>query len=627
MSAPAADPGLAVATAGQGPQPRVRPSFTLGYVTVALAALVVAFTPDMLVVGVAALLATGLFWALHGSRGQGALGILGIGCAGLSAVVGGAYWPALGAVAAGLMVALALLALGERETRYAVQGLFVLSLAMVVVLIEQTSLVIFVIGVWALAALTMTTLTDESVAGRGTALRNLLRWQGPRLAVVAVPVLLLGLAASLLMPVSDGPRRNFGGAAAGGAGGSRSAAPYLGAGPMDLSMRGQLPQTPIATVPGDSPPLWRMSALSRYDGQRWWPARGSRGQQGEPTSLDTEWEVHPEPGFDFVMAPGVPSGLRSAGLPREGGYPRPYRVRTGPYAPVDSSGTGIPGTGTDSPASGAWTQLPPSVTGRTRALARQVTGGTTDPEQAARLIAAHLTSGQYRYDLDAPAAARGRDSVDHFLFESQAGFCEHYASAEVVMLRSLGIPARVATGFRNGSPTEDGERLIRGRDAHAWVEVHVEGRGWVTVDPTPAGSSGGFSLSSLLLRYQSLIGWVALAAAPLVAVGIVLARRAARTGRRRREADARARTQAADDLVRAVQRLRRELAGGMHPGSTLSDLAVRAPEVQFALAVAEKHVYSAHTTPAAELRAAVEALDAYTAELLAARRREAPVNA
>ena len=602
--------------------PRVRPGYLLGYAAVAAAALVVCFTPDMLGIGVAGLLLTVLFWGLHGRpRTLGAVGGFGIGVAGLSAVVAGAYWPALGAVAAGLMLTLGLLALGEREIRYAVQGLFVLSLAMVVVLIEQASLVVPVLGVWALAAVAMAALSDEAVSGTGATLRPLLRLQGPRLAAAAVPLLLLGLAAWLLIPVSDGPRRNFGASQGSDAGGYRLAAPYLGAGPMDLSMRGRLPETEVATIPGDSPPLWRVAALSRYDGRQWLPAR-SGGRLGEKGDRDTIWEVHPHTGFGIILAPGVPSDLMAAGLPRNLADPRPYRVRTGPYPAVTDRGPGIPGTGVDAPDSSVWTQLPPSVTARTRGLARQITGGTDDPERAAQLITAHLTGGDYTYDLDAPVATPGHDSVDHFLFESRAGFCEHYASAAVVMLRSQGFSARVATGFRNGSPDGD-ERLIRATDAHAWVEVYVEGRGWVTADPTPAASTGGLSLVSLLLRYEKQIGWLALAAAPALGLGILLARR---YGRRPRKAG-QARVDAADELMRSVQRLRRELATRIRPGSTMSDLAARAPEVQKALAVADRHVYSAHETPAQELRAAVEALDTYTEELVAARRGDAATKA
>lgn len=111
------------------------------------------------------------------------------------------------------------------------------------------------------------------------------------------------------------------------------------------------------------------------------------------------------------------------------------------------------------------------------------------------------------YTLDAPPL--GRHSVDEFLFRSRAGFCEHFSSSFVVLMRGAGVPARVVTGYVGGyrNPV-GGYWLVRRSDAHAWAEVWLEGRGWVRVDPTAAvaperiydtiadrrpGNLGGFS--------------------------------------------------------------------------------------------------------------------------------------
>jgi transglutaminase-like putative cysteine protease len=92
-----------------------------------------------------------------------------------------------------------------------------------------------------------------------------------------------------------------------------------------------------------------------------------------------------------------------------------------------------------------------------------------------------------------PRALTG-DSVDQFLFESRQGFCEHYASAFVVLMRAAGVSARVVTGYQGGEfNTVSDYMVVRQRDAHAWAEVYLDGRGWVRVDPTAAVAPGRVS--------------------------------------------------------------------------------------------------------------------------------------
>ena len=83
----------------------------------------------------------------------------------------------------------------------------------------------------------------------------------------------------------------------------------------------------------------------------------------------------------------------------------------------------------------------------------------------------------------------GRYPVDEFLFETRRGFCEHYASAFVFVMRAAGVPARVVTGYQGGEMNPLGDYLIvRQSEAHAWAEVWLEGQGWRRVDPTAAVS-------------------------------------------------------------------------------------------------------------------------------------------
>jgi protein-glutamine gamma-glutamyltransferase len=94
---------------------------------------------------------------------------------------------------------------------------------------------------------------------------------------------------------------------------------------------------------------------------------------------------------------------------------------------------------------------------------------------------------EYIYTLEPPAL--GRNPVDEFLFETKQGFCEHYASAFVFLMRSAGVPSRVVLGYQGGEVNTVGNYLIvRQADAHAWAEVWLEGEGWVRMDPTAAVS-------------------------------------------------------------------------------------------------------------------------------------------
>lgn len=92
---------------------------------------------------------------------------------------------------------------------------------------------------------------------------------------------------------------------------------------------------------------------------------------------------------------------------------------------------------------------------------------------------------QFSYTLSPPAL--GDNSIDAFLFDTQAGFCGHYAGALTFLLRSAGVPARIVTGYQGGEWNSDEQYLsVRQYDAHAWVEYWLQGRGWVRVDPTAA---------------------------------------------------------------------------------------------------------------------------------------------
>lgn len=156
--------------------------------------------------------------------------------------------------------------------------------------------------------------------------------------------------------------------------------------------------------------------------------------------------------------------------------------------------------GPTQPVSGLrdFVELPSGFNPRTLDLARQI---RSDPQYASAGSAAlvqfvlnRLRTGGYRYTLE--PGVYGPNTADEFWFDRKEGFCEHIASSFVLLMRALGVPARIVTGYQGGEQNRvDGFWVVRQSDAHAWAEVWHEGRGWVRVDPTSAvapGRTGAF---------------------------------------------------------------------------------------------------------------------------------------
>jgi transglutaminase-like putative cysteine protease len=167
-----------------------------------------------------------------------------------------------------------------------------------------------------------------------------------------------------------------------------------------------------------------------------------------------------------------------------------------------SAGTEYPDWVTD-----RYLQVPGSVTLRTRELAAQITAGINNPYDKVEAITNYLRNN-LTYSDTIPNPPSGQEPIDWVLFEHREAFCNYYASAEIIMLRSLGIPARLAVGYAEGERTsledlddvtilEPGREnipqeidlagnlyTVRHRDAHAWPEVFFPGYGWVEFEPT-----------------------------------------------------------------------------------------------------------------------------------------------
>ncbi|HET9802869.1 MAG TPA: transglutaminase domain-containing protein, partial [Candidatus Acidoferrum sp.] len=130
-------------------------------------------------------------------------------------------------------------------------------------------------------------------------------------------------------------------------------------------------------------------------------------------------------------------------------------------------------------------QLPDDVDPRIPELAQEITAHARTPIEKAAAIQAYFSKFQYTLQLP---SQRQQDPLANFLFVRKAGHCEYFASAMAVLLREVGIPTRVVTGFRGGEWNDlTGNFIIRAKDAHSWVEVYFSGLGWYGFDPTPQG--------------------------------------------------------------------------------------------------------------------------------------------
>ena len=130
--------------------------------------------------------------------------------------------------------------------------------------------------------------------------------------------------------------------------------------------------------------------------------------------------------------------------------------------------------------------LPFDINPRTKRLAQrffQQSNG--NPEAIINAALNYFRKQNFYYTLSPPALVG--DAMDSFLFDTKRGFCGHYASAFVTLMRSAGIPSRVVTGYQGGTINPlDNYMIVRQSDAHAWTEVWIENKGWVRVDPTAA---------------------------------------------------------------------------------------------------------------------------------------------
>ena len=264
-------------------------------------------------------------------------------------------------------------------------------------------------------------------------------------------------------------------------------------------------------IPPQDQLYWRGVVLGDYDGSTWTRSGAGAGKRqpaidgridialaGKPVNyavtlqpngqrrifaLDVPRSIERLPGNPYVVSAALEvltiQPITSTVHYRASSMPR-YRLQAG-LSPEQQQ---------------QWLSLPPGSNPRSVAWARALRGSGAQalaPQAAIAAVLDHFRRAPFRYTLQPPLL--GKDGVDDFLFGTQAGFCEHYAGSFVVLMRAMGIPARVVTGYQGGARdaavtgtgTGTGASLtVRQSDAHAWSEVWLAGQGWARVDPTNA---------------------------------------------------------------------------------------------------------------------------------------------
>jgi transglutaminase-like putative cysteine protease len=292
--------------------------------------------------------------------------------------------------------------------------------------------------------------------------------------------------------------------------GGRASFGYFGfSSTLDTSVRGRPDNTLVMRVKTARPDLWRGQSFDTWDGTVWsnsddrevpvfgdpplqLPVSVGESKFGPPV---VQTFLIDKPGPNLVFGAAMPAKLyiadRQVFALSDGTVRTGVQLTKGTVYTVVSNRAAVTSERLravaveDAPAEIAdrYTRLP-RVSGRVGDLAREVTAGAASQYDQVLALEAWMAANT-QYTLDIPPLPAGSDAVDQFLFVDRKGFCEQIGSSLVVMLRSLGIPARLAVGYAPGQRNPfTGLYEVRAKHAHAWAEVWFPEVGWQSFDPT-----------------------------------------------------------------------------------------------------------------------------------------------
>lgn len=326
---------------------------------------------------------------------------------------------------------------------------------------------------------------------------------------------------------------------------------------MDTSVRGELSDEVVMRVRAPAADFWRGQTFTEFDGRRWYAdTEAGLLQQGPNIDVPTSFGDMPmTPALDFdeliqtfYLEVDMPNLVFHAYKPTsvvldsnlwarsDGALRASTTLPAGSVYTVvsnrpivDAAALRARGhvdrrlTDQGRAAFARHLAVPASTTAETIALADRLAAGAESTYDVVRAFEGWMNAN-VEYDLDAPLPDAGEDAVHDFLFDTRLGFCEQIASAMTVMLRSQGIPARLAAGYTSGTrDTVSGVFEVRASDAHAWVEVWFPDVGWQAFDPTAAVPLSADSRVGTVGENlaSGLAGYVGDNIQPLVAVLVV----------------------------------------------------------------------------------------------------------
>jgi hypothetical protein len=392
---------------------------------------------------------------------------------------------------------------------------------------------------------------------------------------------------------------------------------YVGmAGPLDTALRGTLGNQIVMRVRADNPGYFLGLTYTAWDGQSWtnpghcdtdvedtgspFQMPFERPQGGSPiagpgytvpggVNIQTFYVEQPLPNVLFATSTpsliyfpghtlvfGCDNSIRSTIAMTTGTV---YTVISQDSEETPSQLSGVPASIFDSPSYRATYQLDlqlpvPNPYGRVAALARSIVARSHATSLVGEVEALEDWMGSHtRYSTDIPPLLPGQDAVNQFLFGTRVGYCEQISTALAVMLRSIGVPAREATGYVPGpfDPLSDLYE-IQAKDAHAWVQVYFPGHGWQSFDPTAYVPLAPADPGAVLL---SDLGH-AIAGLPWLPIGIAGGAVAAVLGRRFEIRRRRARPPTwAGRLALRLERAGSRAGIARRPAETLSEFAAR----------------------------------------------------
>ncbi len=378
---------------------------------------------------------------------------------------------------------------------------------------------------------------------------------------------------------------------------------------VDLQFRGRLGDTPVMYVRTGAPAYWRGLVFDTYrDGQ--WTASNRGYVELQPyvpprllppaptnnlgTFVQTFRVLRPLPGVISAAYPIQSLYVPVAALRQDayGTFRTPSGLRPGQTYSVVSYLPNLTAQELEKapfagPMGGEYLDYS-VLSQQARSLARQAVAGHTETQFDTVMALTNYLQANFRYSQQLGHVPPGRDPVDWFLFDVKIGYCEQFATAETLMLRSLGIPARLATGYSTGDydPVLD-QSIVRERDAHAWVEVWFPDHGWVPVDPSPGFSplaatqfpshwaAGGIArllphleIGAPLAAIGSLGRLAVIPPAVAIALMVVIAWAWLRTRRSPRRARAGRTSKQESELLRLYERVQRRLGRRRAPPET-----------------------------------------------------------